>query len=88
MKLFICKSCYDVVSLRVSSIRYCECKKSGGHYLDSLNAEYWGEAIPLGFSNSSLLNAIQNRPQNGKGRSFEAFVIPVYCSTYKKANDK
>jgi hypothetical protein len=85
MKLIICLECRDVVRLIINEERTCQCGKSGGRYLeDGLNAEYWGKAIPIGFANYSLAEAIGNQPGYGKGYEFTAFVIPKQCETMKK----
>jgi hypothetical protein len=64
--------------------RECECKKSYGFYeKDGLNAVAGGEAVPLGIANPSLLLALQRRPEEGLGSTFDAFVIPVNCPTVK-----
>jgi hypothetical protein len=63
----------------------CECGASWGSYKgDGLNATYGGEAVPLGFANSSLAKALRNQPLVGKGRPFQAFVIPQVCDTCVK----
>lgn len=82
MKLIFCKRCQDVVKGDLVA-RECKCGLSGIKYLDDLNAIYWGQAIPLGFDNNSLLVAIQNHPTKGLGVRFEAFVIPKTCETFK-----
>lgn len=95
MKLLLCPECQDVRKL--GKLRYttcecskcvqlyatfCECGESWGYYrADGLNAIVDGEAIPLGFLNSSLVDAIRNRPVSGDGSRFEAFVIPIVCDT-------
>jgi hypothetical protein len=80
MKLLFCKKCEDVIRL-FSHLRYCKCGETSGKYTNDINAVYWGEnAVPIGFANSSLLNAVENQPENhGKGEVFEAFVIPKKC---------
>ena len=84
MKLILCPHCQDVFKLAYK-IRSCECGQSSGKYLeDGLNAEIYGESIPLGFANSSLADAIEKRPKRGDGRRFIAFVIPKECPTIKK----
>jgi hypothetical protein len=85
MKLLLCEECNDVIKLDYK-VRYCKCRKTGGRYLqDGLKAEYWGEhAIPLGFANSSLVEAVNDQPENGQGRIFTAFVIPKQCPTMRK----
>jgi len=83
MKLLFCTKCCDFFSLSLKE-KTCTCKQSGGKYLDGFNAVYWGEAIPLGISNNSFVDALQNQPKDGWGRRFEAFVIPKECEVFIK----
>lgn len=83
MKLIFCPECHDVVKL-ARDWRNCECRASGGQYKNDLDAVYTAPAIPLGFANSTLVKAIENQPDEGKGECFEAFVIPKSCPTFKK----
>lgn len=87
MKLLYCPKCSDVVKLGHNSPRTCVCRASGGRYVDNLNAEIWGEAIPLGFANSSLMMALRAQPESGLGKEFTAFVIPRVCPTIKKLDE-
>lgn len=84
MKLLFCKSCQDVFKLVLGELRYCRCARTHGHYVDEVNAVYYGEyAVPLGFQNSSFVDAVIKQPaQEGPGRRFEAFVIPTECETF------
>lgn len=85
MKLIFCPNCEDVVRLFISpKPRRCKCRKSWGHYTDRINAVIGGIAIPLGFANSSLVEALTHRPEKGLGSKFEAFVIPKICPTIQK----
>lgn len=91
MKFLLCKSCQDVIKLVSGVERHCLCGKVGGIVIrDNLYAEYWGEgAIPIGFSNSSLVDALRNRPKkSGFGSRFEAFVMPEVCETMTKIEKK
>lgn len=81
MKLILCPDCNDITSLRSDQIKVCACGRSGGRYVDELNAEIWGRAIPLGFANSTVVTALERRPDAGQGSTFTAFVIPYVCST-------
>lgn len=83
MKLLYCQDCGDIFNL-TKKLKFCSCGATGGKYLNNTNAEYYGSGIPLGFDNFSLIAAIENRPDHGKGKVFEAFVIPVECGTMKK----
>ncbi|MFW9874521.1 MAG: hypothetical protein ACFFG0_15550 [Candidatus Thorarchaeota archaeon] len=84
MKLIFCPKCQDVRKLQLSKNISCSCGCSGGMYLNDLNAIYFGDAIPIGFSNSSFAKAIRNQPEEGQGGRFEAFIIPKKCNTFKK----
>ena len=83
MKLIYCKICQDVYKLSDHETRHCKCRATWGKYLsDKYTAEYYGEyAIPLGFANSSLREALANQPLEGDGKVFTAFVIPQNCPT-------
>lgn len=83
MKLIFCKQCHDVLRL-FSYDRKCACGKSGGYYLDNINAVYYGTAVPLGFDNRTLSAAVANQPAGGMGACFVSFVIPVVCDTFRK----
>ena len=84
MKLIFCPNCQDVRKLNTKHIVSCDCGKSFGKYNDNLNATIGGDAIPLGFANNTLSNALKMRPIKGMGRTFTAFVIPVECPTIKQ----
>ena len=87
MKLLFCKKCFDVISL-IEIKRTCKCGGVGGKYIDTLNAIYFGlSAVPIGFANNTLAKAINNQPNNGIGESFNAFVIPKNCPTYKLVSE-
>jgi hypothetical protein len=83
MKLFFCPFCKDILALR-KHYRSCECGRSGGKYIDNINAEISGEAIALGIHNMSLGTAIGLQPLKGWGKRIDAFVIPKICSTVSK----
>jgi hypothetical protein len=83
MKLVLCKNCQDVIRL-IDEERKCRCGNVSGRYLDEIHAEYSGEyAVPIGFANSTLVHAVHNQPESGIGETFEAFVIPKECPTFK-----
>ena len=84
MKLLLCKKCHDVFKLDFEE-RQCKCGSVRGKYLSELYAIYSGEhAVPLGFNNQSLVDAIISQPKVGRGVYFEAFVVPKVCSTFRK----
>ena len=81
MKLIFCPACQDIRKLAYE-LRHCSCGEAWGYYRsDGLNAVIGGGAIPLGVDNSSFQDALKNRPDEGLGVRFEAFVIPVKCGT-------
>lgn len=80
MKLIFCPECQDVRKL-LDKLTTCSCGKSSGEYLDNLNAYIFGDAIPLGFANRTFVRALRNRPGDGMGAEFVAFVIPEQCDT-------
>ena len=81
MKLILCSRCYDVVKLYYNE-RKCQCGKVWGYYMpDGLHVVISPDAIPLGFDNNSLIDAIKDRPKTGWGKRFEAFIIPEECDT-------
>lgn len=61
--------------------RVCECGRSWGLYETVEQARIGGAAIPLGIGNRSLVDALEDRPAEGDGSRFLAFVIPVKCDT-------
>ena len=80
MKLIYCPHCGDILRLYFTA-RSCRCGKAGGYYRDRLNATITGNAIPLGFDNASFVAALIERPDDGAGRVFQAFIIPKKCDT-------
>lgn len=83
MKLIFCHKCGDVVCLIKEEPRFCKCRESVGQYINNLDAWYEGKhAVPLGFNNFSLINALGKQPKDGMGERFEAFVIPKVCPTF------
>lgn len=83
MKLIFCPKCQDVLKLQPFK-RNCQCGAAFGYYLNEINAEIGGKAIPVGFANSSFAEALRSRPETGSGSRFEAFVIPKTCETIKE----
>jgi len=92
MKLLLCRACQDVLKLQESpsqrEARRCKCGKSGGRYLDQLNAEFWGRhALLIGFDNNSLATAVHGGVWKGDvafGPRFTAFIIPRNAPTIRK----
>lgn len=77
MKLLFCPACHDLLRIYPGDWRRCQCGKSAGRYdRHGIEGEFAGEAVPLGIVNESLVAALQNRPDSGKGERFTAFVIP------------
>lgn len=85
MKLLMCLDCGDIFNLTKQE-KKCGCGKTSGRYTDELNAEYEGNAQPIGFANGSFIEAIkvqriENKKKKGKdecckGVQFTAFFIP------------
>jgi len=82
MKLIFCPECHDVRSL-AKALRICSCGESWGRYHNEIDARVGGKAVPLGFANGSFVRALANRPVDGLGERFEAFVIPHQCPTVR-----
>ena len=85
MKLIYCSDCSDVVKCRLTKT-FCECGRSWGQYHDDNNATFGGLAIPLGFNNFSLVQALSIREDATakNGIEFRAFVISeTDCETFK-----
>ena len=84
MKLVLCLHCHDVFKLARQD-RRCDCGEAHGRYVDDVNAVYGGaSAVPLGFDNDALTEAVDRQPEQGEGREFAAFVIPKDCPTMKR----
>lgn len=84
MKLILCSRCQDVFKLQDFD-RTCKCGKCGGRYLNDLDAVYWGStALPIGFANSTLAEAVHSRPTKGNGSRFMAWVMPLSVPTMKE----
>lgn len=91
MKLFLCLECQDVRKFTIHpEVAICNCGATKAWYLkDGLNARIDGEQgryLVLGFSNPSLRDAITEQRflgdrTDGRGRSFEAFIIPDSAPT-------
>ena len=82
MKLLLCPACLDMFSLRKEE-KHCSCGQTRGRYITGIYAVYSG-GIPLGIANASLKHAIHKRPKEGFGHTFDAWVVPVNCSTFTK----
>lgn len=90
MKLIFCTECKDLLCIRKEKT-FCHCKASWGKYLDNLQAEFGGEAVPLGIDNSSLVRALRNKDKASaeKGINFTAFVISsTLCETFCHKPDR
>ncbi|PYF05637.1 hypothetical protein BJ095_11746 [Ureibacillus chungkukjangi] len=82
MKLLMCLECNDIFNLDMSE-KSCRCGRSKGKYINHQLAEYTGKsAVPLGFSNPSIIQAIKDQPNEGMGKEFTAFIIPKNCETF------
>jgi len=94
MKLFHCKNCGDVRSLRIDKIVFSTCEKTCGKYdEDGLNAWVAGPCHILGIANYSKSHAdlmnVTAPPQEGEnGFKFDAFVIPEAAPTIRRSTWK
>ena len=88
MKLIYCNDCQDIIRLHKTT-GSCLCGDSGGHYkADGTNAVIYGNCQPLGFTNSSFMNARIQQPEHGAGYKFTAFVIPKVCPTVEHVDSE
>lgn len=83
MKLLFCTNCKDVFNLKKDKKKSCSCGQASGEYVDRVNAKVSG-GIALGFLNNEFIEALRNRPVDGMGEEFTAFVIPHKCKTITK----
>ena len=94
MKLLMCIECNDIFNLKYIA-KSCTCGKTEGRYIDNLNATYSGPAIPIGFANTSFLEASRRQTfmnvmeRESKdiccaGEEFTAFIIPEWASSLDK----
>lgn len=83
MKLLLCNKCVDIFNL-TDEEKTCKCGITKGRYINMIDAVYSGNCTPLGIDNSSFHKALLNRPKDGIGVAFNAFVIPEECKTFKK----
>jgi hypothetical protein len=82
MKLLYCLQCGDIFNLGLV-VKTCSCGSTKGVYKeDRLHAVYSGEyAVPLGFSNPSMMRALRHWKDTGTNPDFTAFFLPVNCTT-------
>jgi len=83
----------DIFNLSLKE-KVCSCGKVKGKYIDNLNAEYSGNAQPIGFSNGSFMQSYKvqkyndTKPQKAgeccKGVEFTAFFIPKSATSLIK----
>jgi hypothetical protein len=86
VKLIYCPECHDVRKLHLNETVTCQCGQSSGAYVDNLNAWISGKAIPIGFANPTLVDALYLQELYGDrsdrlGHRFEAFIIPDCAPT-------
>ncbi len=76
MKLLFCEFCADVVKLQKSR-RWCECGKTGGHYLsDGAHASVTAGAVVIGIDNRTMRSALQARESDDAGhRTLAAWLM-------------
>ena len=97
MKLLYCKSCADIVKLRLVP-RTCACGKSSGHYTSLVNADIGGPCLVLGLDNRGFYAAIEH-PQRKDGIQlgtpsvgvvlgveFPAFILPESARSIRRVD--
>jgi hypothetical protein len=86
MKLLYCSECGDIIRLIHFYDRICKCGKISGKYLDNMNAEFKGPAIPIGIDNNYFANAIKFYPNIPEKHiiTIKAFLIPKKNDQLKK----
>lgn len=93
MKLIYCLECKAIINLRQEE-KKCVCGKSGGQYVDNINAEIYGPCVPLGFANDSFSRAYQIQKEKNKkggggwGSIFEAFWIPENTKSIRRIDEE
>lgn len=93
MKLLMCLNCGDIFNLTMKE-KSCGCGETKGKYIDNLNAEYEGDAQPIGMANGSFMESLKiqriedKRPRRKDkccmGVEFTAFFIPEKASSICK----
>jgi len=81
MKLIICEVCLEMFRLGDEK-RSCRCGASWGNYISETDAEYGGEAIPIGIDNRDFMDAIRYFPN--ERRMIRCWVMPKDCQTMFK----
>ncbi len=96
MKLIWCPLCDDVRKIQVATPGdtedrvACKCGLSWGRYRrDGLNAEYGGQAMPMGFDNPSLTVARRKMLKSNRHPvAFVAFLVEGECPTFREIKGK
>ena len=84
MKLLYCPHCHDVFRL-FKFPKSCECHRTWGYYKGTGSLiEISAGAIPIGISDIGLHKALEERPDDGLGAVFEAYVIPRDCKNIEE----
>lgn len=90
MKVIFCPECTDLFNLSVASLRRCSCGKSWGQYKGKMQATYGGEAIPIGISDNSFMEAMNNRGQlnsDFEERVFKSFFVKADSYNFTHENN-
>lgn len=79
MKLLNCLVCHDIVSIRLTHARKCECGKCEAIYLaDKITVKFSGPARILGIREDSYDDSLDSKDY---ARNYQWFVIdPMYRS--------
>lgn len=82
MKLLQCSGCGSIFNLALQHLKSCDCGRTQGFYRDNRLAFYTGPSVPIGFDNQSFHHAKLERPPEGRGTGFNAFIVPILCPTF------
>lgn len=83
MYMLLCKHCSEVISLSHNT-KKCSCGSTEGKYINDVEAEYSGPAIPFELDNKTFIAAAAEFDKVGEGMGFVGFVIGSDCKTLVK----
>ncbi len=93
MKVFLCKTCQDIVRPYPDEIRSCHCRniqvQCDGEVKVKVLTKNRNNVVPIGLHNTTFREAVLRQPEVGWGVNFTAFVIPknVMSITYESPEE-
>ena len=60
MKLLLCLECGDWVTPRLGRVKFCQCRKTAGQYVDEVNAEVSGPFVAFGMNSNDIIRHDRN----------------------------